>query len=154
MNRRARRNSFGTVLTTGTATHPAFAIRWWEGSRRKQKSGFRTRTDAAEALARVRAGLGDGTLVEKRRAGIGFGEVARQWLDLHSKPNLRSHQDNEERFTKHVAAFFGDCPLTAVSPTRILEFRAKLQANRLAPRTVNLVLALLRSILRFAVANG
>jgi integrase len=154
MSRRARRNSFGTVLTTGTPTHPAFAIRWWEGSRRKQKSGFRTRTDAAEALARVRTGLGDGTLVDKRRAGIGFGEVARQWLDLHSKPNLRSHQDNEERFTKHVAAFFGDCPLTAVSPTRILEFRAKLQAGGLAPRTVNLVLALVRSILRFAVANG
>jgi integrase len=154
MSRRARRNSFGTILATGTATQPSFAIRWWEGSRRKQKSGFRTRTDAAEALARVRTGLGDGTLVEKRRAGIGFGEVARQWLDLHSKPNLRSHQDNEERFTKHVAPFFGDCPLTAITATRILEFRAKLQAGGLAPRTVNLVLALARSILRFAVANG
>lgn len=154
MSRRARRNSFGTIFAIGTATQPAFAIRWWEGSRRKQKSGFRTRTDAAEALARVRTGLGDGTLVEKRRAGIGFGEIARQWLDLHSKPNLRSHQDNEERFTKHLAAFFGDCPLTAITATRILEFRAKLQAGGLAPRTINLVLALARCILRFAVANG
>jgi integrase len=154
MSRRTRRNSFGTVIATGTTTHPAFAIRWWEGSRRKKKSGFRTRTEAAEALARVRTGLGDGTLVEKRRAGIGFDEVARQWLDLHSKPNLRSHRHNEDRFTKHAHPFFGDCPLTAVTPTRILEFRARLQASGLAPRTVNLVLALVRSILRFAVANG
>lgn len=149
MNRRARRSGFGTVIATGTATHPAFAIRWWEGSRRKQKSGFRTRTDAAEALARVRTGLGDGTLVEKRRAAIGFGEVARQWLDLHSRPNLRSHEDNEERFEKHAKVFFGDGPLTTVTATRILEFRARLQASKLAPRTINLVLALVRSILRF-----
>jgi integrase len=170
--RRSRRNGFGTIIATGTATHPAFVIRWWEGSKRKKKSGFRTRTEAAEALARVRTGLGDGTLVDKRRAGIGFDEVAKQWLDLHSKPNLRSHEDNDERHRKHLAPFFGDCPLSAVTPTRILELRAKLQAQviarkradaagnvrtvekKMAARTVNLIMALVRSILRFAVANG
>lgn len=167
-----RRNSFGTIIATGTTTHPAFVIRWWEGSRRKQKSGFGTRTAAAEALARVRTGLGDGTLVEKRRAVIGFDEVARQWLHLHSKPNLRSHADNEGRYRVHVAPFFGDTPLTAITATRILEFRAKLQAKtvartyrdkdgelravqrKVAPRTVNLTMSLVRSILRFAVASG
>ncbi|HEY4188334.1 MAG TPA: site-specific integrase [Polyangia bacterium] len=172
MSRRLRRNGFGTIISTGTSTAPGFSIRWFEGSRRKKKSGFRTRTEAAEALARIRTGLGDGTLVEKRRAGVGFDEVARQWLDLHSKPNLRSHQDNEERFRLHVATFFGDCPLTAVTPTRILELRAELQTKvirrkrvdadgneriidtTLATRSVNLIMALVRSILRFAVANG
>jgi len=171
-SRRGRRNGFGTVIATGTTTHPAFAIRWWEGSRRKQQSGFRTRTEACEALARVRTGLGDGTLVVKRKAAVGFDEVARQWLDLHSKPNLRSHDDNEERYRIHVAPFFGDCPLAAVSPARILGLRAKLQAKvvtrkradadgkvrtvelPLSARTVNLCLALVRSILNFAVANG
>src|SRR4029079_10178626 len=113
------------------ATNPAFAIRWWEGSRRKQKSGFRTRTDAADALARIRTGLGDGTLVDRRRAAIGIDETAHQWLDLHSKPNLRSHPDNEERYRKHVGPFFGDCPLAAVTATRVLEFRAKLQMSGL-----------------------
>jgi integrase len=170
--RRPRRNGFGTIIATGTTTHPAFVIRWWEGSKRKKKSGFRTRTEAAEALARVRTGLGDGTLVDKRRAGIGFDEVAKQWLDLHSKPNLRSHEDNDERYRKHLAPFFGDCPLSAVTPTRILELRAKLQGQivarkradaagnvrtvekKMAARTVNLIMALVRSILRFAVANG
>jgi integrase len=154
MSRRARRNSFGTIIATGTTTHPAFVIRWWEGSKRRKRSGFSKRTDAAAALARIRTGLGDGTLVEKRRAAIGFDEVARQWLDLHSKPNLRSHDDNEERYRIHVARFFGDAPLVAVTAMRILEFRARLQASGLAPRTVNLVLALVRAVLRFAVANG
>lgn len=154
MSRRGRRNSFGSIYPIGTPTRPAFFIRWYEGSKRKKQSGFSTRTAAAEALARIRTGLGDGTLVEKRRAAIGFDEVARQWLDLHSKPNLRSHEDNEERYRVHVATFFGDCPLTAVTPTRILQFRAKLQAGGLAPRTVNLVLALVRAVLKFAVANN
>jgi integrase len=151
---RARRQSFGSIYSTGTPTHPAFFIRWYEGSKRKKKSGFQTRTDAARSLARIRTGLDDGTLVDKRRAAIGFDEVARQWLDLHSKPNLRSHADNEERYRVHVAPFFGDAPLTAVTATRILEFRAKLQAAALAPRTVNLVLALVGVVLRFAVANS
>lgn len=171
-SRRTRRSGFGTIYTTGTPTNPAFAIRWFEGSRRKKQSGFTRRTDAADALARIRTGLGDGTLVEKRRAGIGFDEVARQWLDLHSKPNLRSHADNEERYRLHVADFFGDCPLAAVTPTRVLELRAQLQTKVirrtridasgkpfvvdtvLAPRTVNLIMALVRSILSFAVVNG
>lgn len=165
--RRPRRNNFGTVIATGTTSHPAFSIRWYEGTRRRKRSGFKTRTDAVESLARVRTMLGDGTLPEKRRGSIGFDKVAKEWLELHSKPNLRSHQDNQERYEKHVEPFFKDTPLLAVSGARILELRAKLQAKSrmvgkgknavertMAPRTVNLVMALVRSILRFAVANG
>jgi integrase len=172
MTRRTRRSGFGYIISKGTTSHPAFVIRWYEGAHRKQKSGFTTRTGAAEGLARVRTGLGDGTLVTKRRAVVGFDEVAKEWLKLHSKPNLRSHEDNQERYTKHVAPFFGDTPLNAITPARILELRAKLQAQliarkhrdadgdlhttetKMASRTVNLVMALVRSILRFAVVNG
>lgn len=167
-----RRGGFGYIVPKGTATHPAFAIRWREGSRAKQKSGFRTRTEAAEALARIRVGLGDGTLIQKRRASIGFDQVAKEWLRLHSKAALRSHDLNEMNYRVHVAPFFGDCPLAAITSTRILELRAQLQAKvrtrkerneegevrrreyKLSARTVNLVMALVRSVLRFAVANG
>jgi integrase len=167
-----RRGAFGYIISVGTNTHPAFKIRWREGSRHKQQSGFDTRTAAAEALARIRVGLSDGTLVEKRRAAIGFDKVAKEWLELHSAPNLRSHDDNAERYRLHLAPFFGDCPLAAVTPTRLLKLRATLQAKtytrkrrdaegevqpiekKLSARTVNLVMALVRSILRFAVANG
>jgi integrase len=155
MSRRARRSSFGTIIATGTTTNPAFAIRWQEGSKRRKRSGFRSRTDAAEALARIRTGLGDGTLIERRRAGVAFGTVVDEWLNLHSKPNLRSHADNAERCRVHLTPFFGmDTPLAAITPARILEFRAKLSAKGLAPASVNLNLATLRSILNFSVANG
>ena len=172
MGKTRRRGGFGYIVPIGTATNPSFAIRWREGSKHRKKSGFNTRTEAADALARVRVGLGDGTLVEKRRASIAFDDVASDWLRLHSKPNLRSHEDNQERYDNHVRPFFGDAPLNAVTPKRVLEFRAKMQAKtvsrkrrgddgkihtvevKLAPRTVNLLMALLRSILRSAVASG
>ena len=167
MPRRARRNNFGTVIPQGTSTHPAFCIRWWEGNRRRQKSGFKSRTEADEALARVRTMLGDGTLVDKRRSSIGFDKAAEEWLDLHSKPNLRSHDDNQERYKTHVKPFFGNAPLSAITGARVLELRAKLQAKTrtigkgeeaekrpMATRTINLVMALVRSVLRFAVSNG
>ncbi len=169
MSRPRRRGGFGYIVEKAPKV---FAIRWREGSTQKQKSGFETRTAAAEALARIRVGLSDGTLVEKRRASIGFDEVAKEWLKLHSAPNLRSHADNAERYRLHVEPFFKNAPLSAVTATRLLELRTKLQTStytrrrlgddgkvhdidmKLAPRTINLVMALVRSILRFAVANG
>jgi hypothetical protein len=156
--RRRRAGSFGYVISMGTSSHPSFAIRWREGkgkaARHKQKGGFRTKTDAMEALSRIRTGLGDGTLIQKRRAGVGFAQVAREWLELHSRATLRSHELNQMNYTKHVEPFFGDCPLSAVTATRILEFRAKLQAAGYAARTTNLMLALVRTILKFAASHG
>lgn len=149
-----RRGGFGYIVSKGTPGNPAFAVRWKEGPRSKQQSGFRTRTEAADALARIRIGLGDGTLVEKRRAGVAFEVVAQQWLDLHSAPLLRSHVANQSRYKTHLEPFFRGSPLRAIDPPRIMALREKLQAEGYAARTVNLVLALLRSILKFAVATG
>lgn len=172
MSRARRRGGFGYVVSKGTPTHPLFAIRWREGSTHKQQSGFTTRKDAADALARIRVGLSDGTLVEKRRAGVGFDQVAQEWLRLHSASTLRSHELNAMNYRRHLAPFFGDCPLSAVTPNRIREFRAKLQAKtyrrkrrgedgkitfvetKLSGRMVNLLLALVRSVLKFAVTQG
>src|ERR1019366_8159984 len=125
--RRARRSSFGTVIATGTTSKPRFSIRWYEGSARRKRSGFKSKTDATEALARVRAGLSDGTLIEKRKAGIAFSKVAESWLKLHSKPSLRSHSLNQLNYDAHVKPYFKDTPLVAVTPERILRFRAHLQ---------------------------
>jgi hypothetical protein len=126
-------------------------------------------SDATEALARVRAGLSDGTLIEKRKAGIAFSKVAESWLKLHSEPSLRSHSLNQHNYDAHVKPYFKDTPLVAVTPERVLRFRAHLQGKTraagkddkgkaqrvpLSPATVNVVLALVRSILKYAVTNG
>ena len=154
-------NSLRDRDRTGTATHPAFSFAGRRAGQARKRSGYKSRTEAAEGLARVRTGLSDGTLIEKRRASIGFDDVGDSWLKLHSKPSLRSHDLNELNYRAHVKPYFKDTPLVAVTPERILRFRARLQAKtraagkdedgkaqrvRLSPATVNVVLALVRSI--------
>lgn len=51
---RRRRRDFGSIYADGTTTTPSFSVMWWEGGKRRRKRGFRTRTDAAAYLARVR----------------------------------------------------------------------------------------------------
>ena len=168
--RRSRANNFGTVIPVGPGE---FAIRWWEDGKRKWESGFKTRTEAIEGLARVRSGLSDGTLAVKRAAGVSFDVAAQEWLELHSKPNLRSHDDNVERYENHVKPFLGSTPMSAVTPAKILQLRAHLQTQKrtigtertlakgarpversFSAGTINRVMALVRAILRFAVVNG
>lgn len=57
--RRAGRRDFGAIYSEGTPTAPSFAVRWYEGGRRRRKRGFGTRTEAAAHLARVRVALAD-----------------------------------------------------------------------------------------------
>lgn len=155
--RRSRRRDFGCVIAVGTATEPSFVIRWWDHGKRRQQSGFKTRKEAQEALAKARLELADGTAAAKQKAETTLETVATKWLALHSA-QLRSHDDNEERWEKHVKPRLGHLPLAAITAERLLEFRSGLLAlagdDKLAPATINRVLALLRSILKFAAAHG
>lgn len=149
----SRRRDFGVIIPEGTTTRPAFSIRWWEGGKWRRKRGFRTKTDAAAELARVRTLLADGVLDAHRRADVTLSAVADEWLRTHSAVKLRSHQDNQERW-KPLEDFFGRATcLKEVTPSRILEARQRL-ASGLKPGTVNRYLALLRTILNYAVTAG
>jgi len=151
--KRRRPGAWGYIVSLGTTTAPSFAIRYRDEDRtgklrHRQESGFRTRGAANEALQAKKAAAGAKGEAPKR-----FAEVAAEWLKLHSAPNLRSHQDNVERYTKHVAPALGEVLIDRITMAALLEFRGSMQAKELAPRTVNLVLALVRSILNYAVAN-
>jgi len=63
MSRRKRngRRDFGQICAHGTPTDPRFSVVWWEGTRKRRKRGFTSRTDAEAHLARVRVELADGT---------------------------------------------------------------------------------------------
>jgi integrase len=165
----ARRNSFGTIISVGTPARREFGIRWWEGKVRRKVVGFQTKRDAADALAKVRIGLGDGTLSQERKASITFDEVAKEWLELVSA-NLRSHEADEIFYRGHVKPALGAKRLAAVTATTLLELRSTLKVKTftvrrkidgevvdvvkvLQPRTCNLVLGVVRRILNFAVTK-
>jgi integrase len=152
--RRSGRRDFGSVYTDGTATDPRFSVMWWEGGKRRRKRGFRTRTDAAAFLARIRTALSDGILQAERRADVALSTVGDEWLRTHSAVRLRSHDANVIRWGS-LTTFFGPAAkLSEVTPSRILELRERLRGEGLKPATVNRCLALLRTVLNYAVTAG
>jgi integrase len=152
--RRAGRRDFGAIYAEGTPTNPSFAVRWYEGGKRRRKRGLRTRGDADAFLARVQTALADGVLQAERRADVVLATVADEWLKQHSAVRLRSHADNVERW-KRLGAFFGpEATLSEITPSRILELRERLRTDGFAPATVNRYLALLRTVLNHAVTSG
>jgi len=152
--RRAGRRDFGTIYADGNATGPRFSVLWWEGGKRRRKRGFDTRTEAEAFLARIRTALADGVLDAHRRAEVTLAVVADEWLRTHSAVKLRSHGDNRERW-KGLEDFFGrSASIAEVTPSRILELREKLHRAGFANGTVNRYLALLRTVLNYAVTAG
>lgn len=148
--RRRGRRDFGTIKEEGST----FSARWYEGGRQRRRRGFTTRAAAAEFLARVRTALADGVLQAERRADVTLAAVAAEWLQSHSAVRLRAHDDNVERW-KRIGEFFGaSMPVSEVTASRILELRKRLRAGGLAPATVNRYLALLRTVLNYAVVAG
>lgn len=159
------RADFGCIIPCGTSSEPAFKIRWFEGRTRRQRSGFKTKRDARIALAEIRVSLENGSAAAARKAERPFRDVGREWLRVHSAPNLRSHGDNLSRWDNHLDPRLGDVALADLTPRRILEFRAELQTDTkkrpdgtLVPkhraRTINQILQLLRAILKYAVLAG
>lgn len=149
-----RRRDFGVIIADGTPTNPSFSARWRDGGRHRRKSGFPSRTAAAEHLAMVRTAAASGLLDAHRRSDIPLVAVAEEWLRVHSAVRLRSHQDNVERWAR-LARFLGvQLTLSKLSPTRILELREHLAAQGLKASTVNRHLALLRTVLNHAVTTG
>jgi len=152
--RRAGRRDFGTIKADGNPTNPRFSVRWYEGGRQRRKRGFERRAEAEAFLARIRTALSDGVLDAHRRGEVMLATVADEWLCTHSAVKLRSHEDNLERW-KRLGEFFGAAlAVSDVTPSRILELRSHLRTEELAPATVNRYLALLRSVLNYAVTAG
>jgi integrase len=152
--RRAGRRDFGSIYADGSATDLRFSVMWWEGGKRRRKRGFRTRGDAGAFLARVRTALSDGVLQAERRADVALATVGEEWLRTHSAVRLRSHDANTIRWAT-LSDFFGvTAKLSEVVPSRILELRERLNGKGLKPGTVNRCLALLRTVLNYAVTAG
>jgi len=152
--RRAGKRDFGKILVDGTPSAPRFSVRWWEAGKQRRRRGFLTKGEAQEFLAKRRVDLGDGTAAAARRAEVTFLAVGQEWLELHSKA-LRSHDDNVRRWNLRIAPFFGSLRLSAVTVSKVLEFKASLLAEKdLADGTRNQYLQQARAVLRYAVHAG
>jgi integrase len=126
----------------------------------KQVRCFReewTKDDAERALAERKLGISTAAPLEAP-AGITFGEMVEKFLTEKRSEGKRSIKDDEERRQPLVAFFGKDTGLSAITTRRVAEYRVMRLATKsrrktpLSPATVNRECALLRSILRMAVA--
>jgi len=87
-----------------------------------------------------------------------FGAMVEKFLAKKKSEGKRSIQDDEERSVPLLAFFGKATPLAAIRTRRVAEYRMARRATPsrlgrpLAPATVNREVALLRSILRMALA--
>lgn len=132
--------------------------------RRKQKrfSGFRSKKDAENELAKIINEYNRGEYVEPKK--ITVAEYLHQWLNMHRK-NLAvttAHQ-YEEIINLHIIPAIGDIPLQKLTALHIQEFldreltcgrkdNKKSHSGKLSPTSVNYTYRVLRCALNRAAA--
>src|SRR5438046_4542695 len=118
-----------------------------------------TKEDAERAFSEwTIEGVTSATDMVAAPAGMTFGAMVEKFLAKKKSEGKRSIQDDEERSVPLLAFFGKATPLAAIRTHRVAEYRMARRATTsrlgrpLAPATVNREVALLRSILRMALA--
>src|SRR5882724_8207771 len=126
----------------------------------KQVRRFReewTKEDAERAFSEWTLGV-EAPALAPAPAGMTFGAMVERFIAKKKSEGKRSIQDDEERSVPLLAFFGKATPLAAIRTRRVAEYRMARRATTsrlgrpLAPATVNREVALLRSILRMALA--
>ena len=146
--RKVRRTAWGYTLQV-------------DGKQIRKYDAAWSKEDAERALAEWTLGIKKALPAEEAvasPAGMTFGAMVEKFLDEKRAEGKRSLADDEERSVPLLAFFDKHAPVTSITTRRVAEYRVarlgtKSRRKRLlAPATVNRECALLRSILRMALA--
>src|SRR5438445_1135103 len=111
-------------------------------------------TVLAQRLYEVRSGKFP---ILRRRSRMRFGDFADEWLENYAKAHVRASTLSTYRWLSghHLVPAFGSRVLPTLTAKDISDYVAeKVEAGRLAPRTVNHSLVLLKEMLEAAVDWG
>jgi integrase len=127
-------------------------LRWREGGHRRSRA-FERKGDAIkfEADRIRRKQLGRAAIP----ADQPLGEFVETYWRLHAVPNLaKSTRDFYKlTWTNHIMPRLGDYGVRELTPKRLARFREELEKANVGPATVRKAMAILQSILSFAVAE-
>lgn len=121
--------------------------------RRKAKCVGDSKRAAEEVKRKLEAKLTLGEVVlQDDKPAPTFRQYAEEWLGTHARLNCKpaTHRRYESSLTNHLVPAFGTTVLTDISKEQVRQVAYRLR-ERLAPKGVTLVLAILRSILQQAV---
>jgi integrase len=127
-------------------------LRWREASRRRSRT-FDRKGDAVtfESERVRRKQLGHAAVPEDQP----LAEFVETYWRLHAVPNLAPSTREFYKLTwaNHIKPRLGDYGVRELTPGRLARFREDLEKSQIGPATVRKAMAILQSILSFAVAE-
>lgn len=127
-------------------------LRWREAGRRRSRS-FDRKKDAEdfESDRRRRKQLGHAAIP----ADVQFRKFAKAYWRLHAIPNLApsTREFYALALSNHIVPRLGDYGVRELTPKRLARFREELERAGVGTATVRKVMAIIQSILSFAVAE-
>jgi integrase len=99
-------------------------------------------------------GCGSGEWTDPRRGRVPLSDVAVDWLNSRGLVKRRTRESDESNWRNYVRPRFGNWPVAAITAAEVSAWVGGLEDRGLAPATATRALAMLRSILAFAVADG
>jgi integrase len=129
-----------------------YELRWREGGRRRGRT-FDRKKDAEnfEADRRRRKQLGQAAVPDD----VMLREFVETYWRLHAVPNLASSTRDfyARTWAKHILPRLGDYTVRELTPRRLHRFREELERAGVGTATVRKAMAIVQSILSFAVAE-
>jgi len=117
--------------------------------RRIRERGGRTKREAEDALATVRADILRGEFRLPKRAKVKFENFAKKYYEEYSKVRKRSWM-SDRVCLKTLVPFFSGMPLGKITPFTVEQYQLR-RAKDVAPATVNKDLGLLKHIFTRAI---
>jgi integrase len=130
---RARVKSHGREVATRVFERKADAVAWEQDQRRRLRLG---------------------EWIDPHRGQVPLSSVAADWLSSRSAVKRRTRETDESNWRTHVGPRFGNWPVASITAAEVSAWVGGLVARGLAASTATRVLATLRSILGFAVADA
>ena len=127
-------------------------LRWREGGQRRSRTFDRKGDATAFEADRIRRRqLGQAAVPDD----VPLREFVETYWVLHAKPNLaESTRDFYARtWVNHIMPRLGDYGVRELTPKRLARFREELEKADVGPATVRKAMAIIQSILSFAVAE-
>ena len=82
-----------------------------------------------------------------------FGDLTRDWVERHGKPNKKSWPEDEKRYKRHIEQRIGDIPARELTRQQIIAARDEV-ATTVGPVEANHVHALISAALKWALNQG
>jgi integrase len=146
----------GETQTVPSANHgrgKRWRARYVDERGREHAKGFDRKSDAQAWLDRQTAAVVSGTHVAPRDAALTVAQWCELWLDGYRMHRVRTVATARDHI-RHIAAEFGGMPLSAVRPSQVKAWVAKLQTGGLAPSYVSAIHKRLSQICNDAVHDG